>query len=80
MLYGLYISVLVFARCSNTYVHNISCLYFTSYCVHPYICIYCSMYMQAPYLIHIEVAECTDTFLSPLPPKQLDVSVQSAGL
>lgn len=35
---------------------------------------------KAPYLIHIEVAECTDTYLSPLPPKQLDVNLQSAGL
>ena len=37
-------------------------------------------YLQAPYLLHIEVVECEDTYLSPLPVKQLDVSVQSAGL
>ena len=36
--------------------------------------------IQAPYLLHIEVVECEDTYLSPLPAKLLDVSVQSAGL
>ena len=36
--------------------------------------------VQAPYLLHIEVIECADTYLSPLPAKQLDVSVHSAGL
>jgi hypothetical protein len=35
---------------------------------------------KAPYLLHIEVVECEDTYLSPLPTKQLDVSVQSGGL
>ena len=35
---------------------------------------------QAPYLLHIEVVECEGTYLSPLPAKLLDVSVQSAGL
>lgn len=39
-----------------------------------------SLSSQAPYLLHIEVVECEDTYLSPLPVKQLDVSVQSAGL
>jgi phosphatidylinositol 4-kinase len=34
---------------------------------------------KAPYLLHIEVAECRDTYLSPLPAKQLDVTVQSLG-
>ena len=38
------------------------------------------LYTQAPYLLHIEVLECEDTYLSPLPAKQLDVSVQSMGL
>lgn len=36
--------------------------------------------LQAPYLILVEVLECEDTFLSPLPIKQLDYSVTSSGL
>ena len=39
-----------------------------------------SLIIQAPYLLHMEVVECEDTYLSPLPTKQLDVGVQSARL
>lgn len=50
-------------------------------CVYVYIkAVILSLSSQAPYLLHIEVVECEDTYLSPLPVKQLDVSVQSAGL
>ena len=35
---------------------------------------------KAPYFLAIEVVECEDTFLSPLPAKQLDTSVTSSGL
>ena len=31
-------------------------------------------------MLYIEVVECEDTYLSPLPTKQLDVSVQRMGL
>ena len=36
--------------------------------------------LQAPYLVHIEVLTCEDTYLSPLPTKQLEYSVYSANL
>lgn len=35
---------------------------------------------KAPYLVHIEVLECADTFLSSLPQKLLDVNSRSAKL
>lgn len=35
---------------------------------------------QAPYLVHIEVLTCEDTYLSPLPTKQLEYSVYGANL
>lgn len=31
-------------------------------------------------MVVIEVAECRDTYLSPLPAKQLDTSTKSTGL
>lgn len=37
-------------------------------------------HLQAPYLVHIEVLTCEDTYLSPLPTKQLEYSVYSANL
>ena len=50
-------------------------------CVHVYnINTHACTHSQAPYLLLVEIVECEDTFLSPLPAKQLDVTVKSAGL